>query len=820
MILNISDNSILCVIIESMNQQLYFCACADPSHCQGSPFNLPTPRSPLVIIMRRYNIVEFTHTFVQIPIFGIGFSFMGGDPSTGSLLCRIYSLSITFVIIVCMHHYAEPSFSHIIPFCDVIPPQAEWIMLPCLGSSNLPFVTEPASVNPTAPPFNGESSPDTQLSPHTSHKSPNQTQTTAANPGIQEMIVDSQSRYPTCFIKWSSITHVRLSSSTNLCSLKPHTPNHSYYHALKSQATEILLLHLILVCHLLSSQLLHLFLEENNMNLAFSQAPMKPPTTSKGNHPSLESQEPLLAQEITEITKHQFHKNSTKIVNFAKSLQKLVEIKHVPETVRRDLNHIVETFDHIFKGMSFLVFPSRNKNVASRPPDMQPDQIHIDPPAHDSEEIAGEPHPCYPTDYRYSRPPHNPLLHNPATQLLGGPSKAHLPVFQLHKPCLQFLNQQIQPPKPQMIQSSNQRKLKQLLPWLKIPPYLTQMMKSQPCPQHSPLFLTVQHLEIIFIFLFIHLWMRPFMPSLWRILHLLRHSCHVVLLNLWTPSLIFKVIHVMLNKSPFMDAVLNHLGNSCHVVVLLNIWQLFMPCICTKKFMDAFICLLGHSCLVVAVPNTWTPSLTFWVSSSTQFMHAVLNNLVEAINAMSFMQCVSNVNFTMDALLNPFVFCAILSLITCGGAITFMETILNLRGDSCNVVVILNLWMPAKFMGFSLHLLPSECIRRLIPCSLTTQFLDAVLCLLGHSCHAVSNQSMDAILNIPGIFPTGGLYSASAPLYIPQLGIYYLNHNILITLKYFETSSNNQSPLKIMLRCLPQLTHHRQSPPNGPFPPD
>lgn len=95
------------------------------------------------------------------------------------------------------------------------------------------------------------------------------------------------------------------------------------------------------------------------MNLTFSQAPMKPPTTSKGTHPSLESQEPLLAQEITEITKHQFHKNSTKIVNFAKSLQKLVEIKHVPETVRRDLNHIVETFDHIFKGMSFLVFPSR-----------------------------------------------------------------------------------------------------------------------------------------------------------------------------------------------------------------------------------------------------------------------------------------------------------------------------------------------------------------------------------------------------------------------------------------------------------------------------
>ena len=92
------------------------------------------------------------------------------------------------------------------------------------------------------------------------------------------------------------------------------------------------------------------------MNLTFSQEPINPPTTSKGNHPSSESQEPLLAQEITEITEDQFYKTSTKIVNFAKSLQKSVEIKHVPETVRRDLNHIVETFDHLFKGMSFLVF--------------------------------------------------------------------------------------------------------------------------------------------------------------------------------------------------------------------------------------------------------------------------------------------------------------------------------------------------------------------------------------------------------------------------------------------------------------------------------
>ncbi|KNZ60764.1 hypothetical protein VP01_1503g3 [Puccinia sorghi] len=35
-----------------------------------------------------------------------------------------------------------------------------------------------------------------------------------------------------------------------------------------------------------------------------------------------------------------------------------------------------------------------------------------------------------------------------------------------------------------------------------------------------------------------------------------------------------------------------------------------------------------------------------------------------------------------------------------------------------------------------------------------------------------------ARLYLPGVSPTGGLSSASAPLYIPQLAIYHLNHNI------------------------------------------
>ena len=55
---------------------------------------------------------------------------------------------------------------------------------------------EPASVNPTGQPFNGETSPDTPLSPQASHKSPNQNATAPANPGNQEMIVDSQLRLP------------------------------------------------------------------------------------------------------------------------------------------------------------------------------------------------------------------------------------------------------------------------------------------------------------------------------------------------------------------------------------------------------------------------------------------------------------------------------------------------------------------------------------------------------------------------------------------------------------------------------------------------
>ncbi|KNZ57297.1 hypothetical protein VP01_2190g2 [Puccinia sorghi] len=63
-------------------------------------------------------------------------------------------------------------------------------------------------------------------------------------------------------------------------------------------------------------------------------------------------------------------------------------------------------------------------------------------------------------------------------------------------------------------------------------------------------------------------------------------------------------------------------------------------------------------------------------------------------------------------------------------------------------------------------------------------------------------------------FPQLGDYlQPSAPLYIPQLAIYYLNHNILLTLKYFNHPQIITVPSKSHSHCQPQPIHHRRCPP-------
>ncbi|KNZ44869.1 hypothetical protein VP01_873g2 [Puccinia sorghi] len=64
-----------------------------------------------------------------------------------------------------------------------------------------------------------------------------------------------------------------------------------------------------------------------------------------------------------------------------------------------------------------------------------------------------------------------------------------------------------------------------------------------------------------------------------------------------------------------------------------------------------------------------------------------------------------------------------------------------------------------------------------------------------------------------GVPPTGGLYSASAALYLPQLAIYHLTHNIFLTIKNFNHPQIITVPSRSRSCCRLQPTHHHCRPP-------